>query len=433
MALRPAPAMPRAAIHTPVTAVPAVAFRERLLLTILYLTVLSSSMAFIEPSPHDAMMVVLAVACLIAGVRFERPIAPLLVLLLLWNVAGLISVIDVVGEEKTIQYAVTSLYLAMAALVFACVLAQNTETRLAALRSAYIATALFASLLGLGVYVHLLPGEDLFMWVGRVKSTFKDPNVFGPFLILPTLFLIERLITRKITLGAVTGTMILLAALLFSFSRGAWINFALSAAVMLVLLILTGPTPNARLRPIVLGAAAIGSVVLALAALSTIESVRNMLLTRAHLTQSYDVGDGGRFFLQEIAFSQLFEHPLGLGPFEFARIYGLQQHNVYLQAFLVYGWLGGVSYIALVLLTLFVGLRQTFVRSPWQFSLAATCAAFVGNTFESFIIDSDHWRLFFLLLGVIWGLSAATIVRTRHASSGEIALNAPPDSAIALR
>ena len=27
---------------------------------------------------------------------------------------------------------------------------------------------------------------------------------------------------------------------------------------------------------------------------------------------------------------------------------------------------------------------------------------------ESFIIDSDHWRHYFLILGVLWGLIAAT-------------------------
>jgi hypothetical protein len=27
---------------------------------------------------------------------------------------------------------------------------------------------------------------------------------------------------------------------------------------------------------------------------------------------------------------------------------------------------------------------------------------------EGFVIDTDHWRHFFLLLGMIWGLAAAT-------------------------
>ncbi len=358
-------------------------------------------------------MGVLAVVCLVAGVRFERPITPLLVLLLMWNVAGLISLINVADQEQTIQFAITSVYLAVAALLFACLFANNTMTRLKTLRSAYILTAIFTTLFGLAVYAQLLPGEDLFLWSGRVRSTFKDPNVFGPFLTLPTLLLIEAMVMRGVKFGNLVAALILLTGLLFSFSRGAWINFAVSASVMLTLMVLTGENHRARLRPIVLGVGALVAIVVALIALSSIESVRAMLFERAQLTQSYDVGDGGRFFLQEIAFSTLFEHPLGLGPFEFSRLYGLQQHNVYLQAFLVYGWTGGISYIALLAMSLYVGLRCAFMRTPWQAYMIAACAALAGIIFESFVIDSDHWRHFFLIIGMIWGMSAATINQTR--------------------
>ena len=34
--------------------------------------------------------------------------------------------------------------------------------------------------------------------------------------------------------------------------------------------------------------------------------------------------------------------------------------------------------------------------------------AYVGVATESFIIDTDHWRHAFLLLGLLWGLIAAT-------------------------
>ncbi len=69
----------------------AVSFRERLLLIVIYIAVLASSVAFIEPSPHDALMGLLAVACLIAGVRFDRKVAVLFLLLLIWNGGGLLS------------------------------------------------------------------------------------------------------------------------------------------------------------------------------------------------------------------------------------------------------------------------------------------------------------------------------------------------------
>jgi hypothetical protein len=40
---------------------------------------------------------------------------------------------------------------------------------------------------------------------------------------------------------------------------------------------------------------------------------------------------------------------------------------------------------------------------------------------ESFVIDSDHWRHFFLILGIIWGLSAANNRLLR----GKMKLNGP--------
>jgi O-antigen ligase len=392
-------------------AAPAAAFTERLLHVVLYITILASSVAFIEPSPHDFLMGVLALACLIAGVRFERPIVLLLVLLLLWNLAGMVSLIRVVGEEQTVQYAATSVYLGVAALLFACLFAQNTVPRLNTMHSAYVLTAILCTLFGLAVYLHFLPGEDTFLWSGRVRSTFKDPNVFGPFLILPALFLIEQMVTRGVKLRHLAGTAILLLGLLFSFSRGAWVNFAVAAAVMLALIMLTGPTRSARMRPIILGLVFVAILALALAALMSIDSVRQMMLERAQLEQSYDVGSGGRFELQELALGVLLDHPFGIGPFAFSAIYGngTQQHNVYLQAFLVYGWVGGVTYISLLAVTLAVGLKNALVRTPWQFYSIAAYAAFVGIVVESFIIDSDHWRHFFLILGMIWGLAAATI------------------------
>lgn len=49
-----------------------VAFRERLLIAVLFVAVLASSFAFIEPSPHDLLMGMLGLAGLAAGIRFHR-------------------------------------------------------------------------------------------------------------------------------------------------------------------------------------------------------------------------------------------------------------------------------------------------------------------------------------------------------------------------
>jgi len=371
---------------------------------------LASSVAVVEPSPHDGLMGLLAVVGLIAGVRFDRILAVPFVLLLLWNIAGLMSLLNVAGDEKAIQYTGTSVYLGVAALVFACLLAKNTKSRLATISSAYVLTAVIAALCGVAGYFSLFPGAyDHLTYLGRAQGLFKDPNVYGPFLIWPALIVLERMIARHIGLKDILFVGIILLGLLLSFSRGAWFHLAVSGTVMLALIFLTAPTPKSRMRIFALAAVGIATLAILVVVLLNVDSIGGMFRDRAHLLNSYDVGDGGRFRLQELGLDALFEFPNGLGPFEFARIHGLQQHNVYLQAFIVYGWVGGMTYILLLLSTLWVGFRTALIRTPWQPYVITAFAAFVGEVAEGFVIDTDHWRHFFLLLGVIWGLTAATL------------------------
>ncbi len=400
------------AMAAPASAMPQVAaapLTERILLVVLFVAVLTSSVAFIEPSPHDLLMGVLAFTCVIAGVRFQRLLAVPLLLLLAWNFAGMMALIPVIGEEKTIQYAATSVYLAVAAMVFACLFANNTMSRLATMRIAYTLSAVMVGLAGISGYFNLFPGADqLFAPFGRALGSFKDPNVFGPFLIWPMMFVVYRMLTSRIGFGDLIVAAILLFALLLSFSRGAWLHFAVSSLVLVALAFLTAPTPQVRLRIVALSALSLLALAVLLAILLSFDAIGEMFRERAQLIQSYDVGEGGRFRLQELALSSVLNFPNGMGPFEFARVHGLQQHNVYLQAFLVYGWAGAMAYFLLLLSTLWVGLRTALVRTPWQPYIIAAFAAFLGEVAEGFVIDSDHWRHFFLLLGMIWGLTAAT-------------------------
>ena len=408
-----APRLPVAA--APLAPALSATFHERILRMVLFVTVLASSVAFIEPSPHDALMGLLLVASLIAGVRFERLLALPLLLLLIWNVAGLMSLLNVPAEEKAIQYTGTSIYLAVAAMLFASLFASNTMARLVTVRIAYIATATLISLAGIAGYFSLFPrAHELFATFDRALGAFKDPNVFGPFLIWPALVVIERMIARRIGIKDIVITGILLVGILLSFSRGAWFHFAVSGAVMLALTFLTAPTQRARGRIFTLSAIGLSAAAAFIAILLSFESIRSMFEQRAQLIQYYDVGEGGRFELQRLALSVVLNLFNGMGPFEFARVYGLQQHNVYLQAFIVYGWIGGMTYIVLLLSTLWVGLRTVLARTPWQPYLIAAFATFVGEVLEGFVIDTDHWRHFYLLLGMIWGLAAATLNQTRQ-------------------
>jgi len=246
-----------------------------------------------------------------------------------------------------------------------------------------------------------------------------DPNVFGPFLIWPALAMLERVLLHRVRMLHLVALMTLLLALFLCFSRGAWIHFAVSAMLLIVLGLATASDVRLRFRIIALTGLSVALVAGALLVIMSVPSVQDMVADRMHLFNSYDVGSGGRFRFQELALTAVLDYPNGMGPLEFARVNGLQQHNVYLQAFLVYGWTGAMAYFLLLAATIYVGLRTALVRTPFQPYAITGVAALAGVMVEGFVIDTDHWRHFFLILGIVWGAAAASakFVRQPHASA----------------
>jgi hypothetical protein len=159
----------------------------------------------------------------------------------------------------------------------------------------------------------------------------------------------------------------------------------------------------------ILGAAGLGA---GLVAILAIPSVSDIFMRRLSL-QSYDVGPGGRFTNQVQSLRMILENPLGLGPFQYGNIFHVDTHSVYLNAFFSYGWLGWASYVLLVLLTWVFGLRALFRPSPFQLPLGALMATYMGLSLMGFVIDTDHWRHYFLLLGCTWGFIAAVFAWER--------------------
>jgi hypothetical protein len=375
----------------------------------LFLAILVSPLVFIEPSPYEAACGLLALTCVAAGVKVDRKLLPLIVLLLIFNVGGLVTLMlprDEGNAGEAAIYVAISFYMAMTAVVYACLLSEHSLPRLIILRRAYFVSAFIASLIGIAGYFGLIPGGTLF---GRASATFKDPNVFGPFLILPLVMLMLSIVGPAVRLRHIFLFGVMAFALLLSFSRGAWIHFAVSAGVALALAFLTAPDIRTRARLIFFSTLAVIGLTVCVAGAVSIGSLGEMFEQRAKLTQDYDVGSAGRFGLQELAVGAVLEHPTGMGPFEFARVYGGQQHNAYFQAFLNYGWAGGFAYAMLVVLTLVIGFRQSIVAAPWQPYLIASLGTYCGEVVESFVIDTDHWRHYFLALGMVWGLAVASM------------------------
>jgi hypothetical protein len=196
-------------------------------------------------------------------------------------------------------------------------------------------------------------------------------------------------------------------AILLAFSRAAWGGLAITSGFMLALMVLTSPSRAQRSRIIVMSVVAVIVVVVLLAVLLSFDSVGEMFRQRASFDQSYDEGRFGRFGRHVLGADMALDLPFGIGPLQFHNYFPEDTHNSYLNAFMSGGWLAGVCYPALVFITVIMGFRHAFVRVPWQRAYLAIFSAFLGTVGESFVIDTDHWRHFWMMLGAMWGMFAA--------------------------
>jgi len=286
-------------------------------------------------------------------------------------------------------------------------LSTNTQPRLDYLLSGYVAAAVIASVAGIVAYFHLFGSlSDPFVLYGRARGTFNDPNVLGAFLVLPAALLFQRVLIGRPSAVLRHGALllVLLAGLLLSFSRAAWGQFGLAALVIMALGIVTAQSTSQRIRIVFI--AIMGAVMGAifLGALLSLHQVADLFNERATLDQSYDVGHFGRFGRYVLGAQLGLDRPFGIGPLQFSRFFGEDPHNSYLNAFMSGGWLSGFAYLTLTATTLASATRFLRVDTPWRATYQVVYAAYLGVAGESAIIDSDHWRHYFLILGVLWGL-----------------------------
>lgn len=370
----------------------------------------SVAIVFIEPSPYEVATLLATVVFVATGMRMRLVFMPLLLLLFLLNVGYMIAAVPVMDRPGVTNWVATSWYMAVTVVFFAMVVSEDTAARLDMLRRGLIVGAVVASLAGIAGYLNLVPGGyDLLTLYGRARGTFKDPNVFGAFLILPALLVLQSVVSDRLgkSLRSSIALAIMALAILLAFSRAAWGGLAITAAFMLALMVLTSTSYKQRSRIIVMALIAVILAAMLVAVLLSFDSISQMFKERASLEQGYDSGRFGRFGRHILGAEMALDLPFGIGPLQFNRYFPEDTHNSYLNAFMSGGWLSGVCYPALIFTTVMIGFRYVFVRVPWQKTYLAVFAAFLGTVGESFIIDTDHWRHFWLMLGCMWGMFAA--------------------------
>jgi O-Antigen ligase len=390
-----------------ITAAPGVLSLQRALV---WLVGACGAIVFIEPSPYELATLAATIIFFATGLRLRLVFMPLLLLLLLLNIGYTIGAIPFMDKPEVANWIATSWYMAVTVIFFAMVVSEDTAARLDMLRRGLIVGALIASIGGIAGYFNLVPGgHDLLTLYERARGTFKDPNVLGAFLILPALFALQSVVSDSFgkSFRSTIALGIMALAILLAFSRAAWGGLVITAAFMLALMVLTSQSRPQRSRIVVMAVVAAVVVVLLIAVLLSFDSIGEMFRQRASFDQSYDEGRFGRFGRHILGAEMALDLPFGIGPLQFRDYFPEDTHNSYLNAFMSGGWLAGICYPALVFITVIIGFRHVFVRVPWQRAYLAIFAAFLGTVGESFVIDTDHWRHFWMMLGAMWGMFAA--------------------------
>ncbi|TCL70330.1 O-antigen ligase family protein [Rhizobium sp. BK251] len=360
-----------------------------------------------EPAPYELWIAALVAIWFLLGLKISRAVAPLLCLLLAFNVGGMLSLTTMSDLTDGPIYVAVSAFLALSAVFYAAIIEDN-HARLRLIFHAWTAAAAITALLGILGYFHAFPGAAAFTLYDRAKGAFQDPNVFGPFLVAPSLYLIYGMLAGDFRKTPLRAAILLVLALgvFLSFSRAAWALFLFCAMALVFVMLLKERSGAFRLRILILALAAILLMTVALLIALQFPQVRALFLARAELVQDYDGGHLGRFERHRLGLLMSMERPLGMGPLVFGKIFSEDEHNIWLKTLTSYGWLGFSTYIAMLIWTLCIGFRNLLRDRPWQPYLMIAWITVIGHAAIGNVIDTDHWRHFYLLVGIVWGCGA---------------------------
>ncbi|MFQ6126794.1 MAG: O-antigen ligase family protein [Candidatus Heimdallarchaeota archaeon] len=259
-----------------------------------------------------------------------------------------------------------------------------------------------ALILGLSGLILKEPFKGYFMYYGvRMQGFFKDPNVFGPFLIPSIAFLMgEAVETGLKELKFWIKTFLiafLMVGVTFSYSRGAYLNLAVVLMMFLILLLKT----KSR-RKIGVFFVSISLCVLVVGAFLTLFDQWYFFISRLGI-KPYDIEVRSPTWWAGLWTSV--SKPFGIGPGQYEPTFIFASHSLYLRVMVENGWMGFAGFlIALTLLIKYLLPRVSSNERVLGVSPISLLSTMIGILINSFVIDTLHWRHFWILIGVIWAV-----------------------------
>jgi O-antigen ligase len=362
-----------------------------------------------QPAPTDAAFAVIMVVAGATG-RFRLARVPLIVrwlvgLLLIVNV---LSFIDVVELKEAFQFFFITAYLLVFSVWFAGYLDSRARARTVTI--IWLAVGVVSAVLAVSALYLPIPFRSLILSEvdggERAAAFFKDPNVFGPFLVPIAVILLEQQISprvpRLLKLRPLTFWVllaILTLGVLFSYSRAAWGNYAIAVGVMLIALSIRRRGAQRAMKALIVLLATGAVAAVTLSATGSISFLEH----RAQL-QNYDTQ---RFAAQDFGWNLGWTHPIGIGPGQFRFHYPVESHSTFIRTFSEQGFPGLLLWIAILLVTLVIALNNVRQgRDTYGIGSAALLGAWCGLIFNSAVVDTLHWRHLWLVAALIWASRA---------------------------
>ena len=388
----------------------------RALVLVLFAT---SSIVLFEPAPCDLFFPLVLVPALLCGQLAApgRSGAAALIATGLFVIANLTSALFSVELDRAGFYVAVTLYMLLLYWFVAGIVARHGPAIVDWIGRGLICAATISASIGVLARFRLIPMSQMFFRDEsgmRIKSTFKDPNVFAPFLVAAAILLLSTIIcSKRVRLRHTLLFALFVFGILLSFSRGAWLHFAVSLGLFSGLHLFFLSDLRARKR-LLISAIGFGIVLVPLF---------GWLLTRADIGEyfgrrlSMQRYDSERFASQALALRVATDNPLGLGPGQWLDWrFGISTHNVYLRVLAENGFLGLIGFLAIIAASLGQAMSGIRARSACASLHAVALAVVAGALVESFVIDTLHWRHFWVFLALPIGLRAYERAREPRAT-----------------
>ncbi len=369
---------------------------------VFYVAVLLMHWTLPRPAPGDVVFLLAFLPTILVNPRLNTRAMVFFLLVFIWGVSVYFSSINYFSEPD-VRFQLFAHTFCMILTVTSCLVALSwTEDDFHKFMKVYmVACCITASLGVVGFAAHI----PLFIWDDRAKGLFDEPIAFGAFL-LPGLFAAMYMLSyrRGFVFPLITLTLCAAGEVL-SFSRADVVALAVFAPLYFLLL-------NRRQMARAIAVIMIGAfvlVVLTAIAFVSFHGFQEKLMSRMTLAEPYDLGRMGRYNRYLLAVPLILEHPFGLGMLQIDKIFPEPIHNIFISSFVNYGWLAGVAWIMLTVLSVKVAFQNYHdTKSPvvvWLgFSLGAQLPC-------ALLQQVEHWRHMWMFFGLLWGVNAANFIR----------------------